>query len=101
MNCVEFQVQVRDGSDIYTVMKEVDPQAPIAQPLEGGNGQGPLYQCILQESKVEEMKRRCDETSLYLHMMSKLQIDKSLYRPDYYVKWQFAAKPTVSKTRFE
>lgn len=80
----------------------IDSQAPIPQALEGGDGNGPLYLCILRQDKVDALKSFCQQNPGF-HIYGTLHpmlLEDSLYRPDAYVRWQFGKDPTVSLTKY-
>jgi hypothetical protein len=94
MQFVEFQIQLKKQKPTARdILQSIDPSAPIPQSLEGGNGNGVLYQCILDASKVSLLDKNIMYTDIY-----SIDLDKDLYRPDYYVQWRFGKHPTVSST---
>lgn len=104
MKVVEFQLQIQDSSiTANDIVHLIDHDAPFTQPLEGGDGNGPLYQCILREEKVKEFQEYCEkDTSVVIYTpMRSFDLADELYQGNAYVKWQFGADPTVSKTKFD
>ena len=104
MKVVEFQLQIQDSSiTANDIVHLIDKSAPIPQALEGGDGNGPLYQCILREEKVKEFQEYCEkDTSVVIYTsMHSFELPDELYKGTYYVEWQFGANPTVSKTKFD
>lgn len=100
MKVVEFQIQVRQsGIQLSEILKTIDAKAPIPQALEGGDGNGPLYQCILCEDKKQAMEAFCEKNSSIAIYGSfhPFEMEESLYRPDRYVQWQWGSHPTVTQ----
>lgn len=100
LRVVEFQLQLMTSK--YTakdLLQEIDPSAPIPQPLEGGDMNGPLVQCILRLDKLDTLQRYCEDNhrdiKIYTGCTS-FHLEESLYRPDGYVSWQMGADPTVT-----
>lgn len=99
-----FQLQLKNTTRTVTeLIHELDPLAPIPEPLEGGDGKGPLYQCIFDARKDDLLMRHWKDggEALIYTFFTKLEIDDKLYRPDYYVQWRFGAEPTVLALRNE
>jgi hypothetical protein len=62
MKVCYFQLQIAseyysNPRDAETFLRDIDPACPLPQPLEGGNARGPLFQCILDDSKREALKQ--------------------------------------------
>ena len=95
---VEFQIQLKTST--YTakeLIHQIDPAAPIPQLLEGGDMQGPLYQCILDIKKLLLLKGLVEDGLLLLYTRpNPLDIDEAKYRPDLYVQWQMGEAPTIT-----
>lgn len=114
---LRFQLQIQtyvNGAYVYInrnsaneFIKRIDPNSPIPQPLEGGNGLGPLYECILDEAKKDQLLQACNQDTHTimnspLYLISgyyRIQLEKSNYRPDYYVHWQFFSDTTVTSDK--
>ena len=95
MKVVGFQLQTREGN--LQSFYKIDPSAPIAQPLEGGDGQGPVYQCVLALEKVDELKALCEKNP-YIRIYTpfkEFELDNTLYRSDFNVEWRFLKNPVV------
>jgi hypothetical protein len=96
---LDFQLQLKTSN--YTakeLIHQVDPSAPIPQAVEGGDMNGPLYQCLLREEKQDALLTLCEAQSQHVKLYSKsvvFDLEKSLYRPDWYVHWQLGTPPTV------
>ena len=102
MKVVEFQVQIQDLSiTANDIIQMIDNSAPFPQPLEGGNGNGPLYQCILCQDKLKEFQDYCEkDTSVVIYTsIHSFELPDELYKGHYYVRWQFGANPTVSSEK--
>lgn len=96
MKFVEFQIQLKQQKPTAReILQSIDPSVPIPQSLEGGNGNGVLYQCILDASKVSLLDRNILYTDIY-----SIDLEKELYRPDYYVQWRFGKPPTVTEKQW-
>lgn len=97
---VEFQLQLKSSKfTAKELLQKIDSSAPIPQPLEGGDGNGPLYQCIVWEKKMDRLQQYCEDNHLDIKISSggfAYFLEESLYRPDYYVQWQMGKSPTVS-----
>lgn len=95
---VEFQLQVKSSkSTAKEIIQHIDPSAPIPQALEGGDMQGPLYQCILRLSKVDAFQNYCkDNTDIKIYTgFTSFDLEESLYRPEMYVQWEVGKLPTI------
>lgn len=101
MKAVEFQIQMKTSRlSAKELLQQVDPAAPIPQALEGGDMQGPLYQCILDASKIFLLKDRVEEGECILYTRPiQMYIEESKYRPDWYVQWRMGSSPEVTATR--
>lgn len=100
MKVAEFQIQLQSGQQTaQEILQTFDPNAPIPQALEGGNGNGPLYQCVLNATDVNFLRKFCDENPdvIFYTEPHVFELADSLYRPDFYVHWQMGASPTVSE----
>lgn len=97
---VEFQIQLKtSGFSVKDLLHKIDPSAPIPQPLEGGNMEGPLYQCILRLEKMDRLQRYCEDNHKDIKIYSgclSFDLEESLYRPDGYVQWEMGKSPTVT-----
>ena len=103
MDVFSFQLQINMNyqSSAKTFIHSIDSNAPIPQPLEGGNGNGPLYQCILDAKKKDILIQMCEQSQankIYTSLHP-IQIEKSKYRPDYFVHWQFGKDTTVESQK--
>ncbi len=100
MKVVSFQLQLRSSkADATQLIHKIDPRAPIPEPLEGGDGKGPLYQCILDKGKEEDLMMYWKEgrDALVYTFLYTIEIEEDLYRPDNYVRWQFGKDTTVEQ----
>lgn len=98
MKCVHFQLQT-SRAKVKEFLQRVDPRSPMPQPLEGGDGNGCLWECILDAKKVDTLIESLDDNvRLYtqLHIM-KMEVDPSLYLPSNQVSWQFGKDPIIEK----
>lgn len=98
-----FQLQVLSEfysgpADATNFLRGIDPNCPVPQVLEGGNGRGPLYQCVFNVDKKEKLLKAVERSSQYVIVGSfgKGEIDGAFYRPDYYALWNFGADPSLS-----
>lgn len=103
MKVVDFQFQLKKfEQDIIDYIHAVDPKAPRPEALEGGNGKGPLYQCILTFEKYIELVQYCDATGIgkiYTYP-KEFELAEDLYRPDYYVHWCLGGLATVTSEQY-
>ena len=102
MKVVDFQLQIRDSSvKASDILHMIDNSAPIPQPLEGGDGNGPLYQVILRQEKVKEFQDYCEkDTSVVIYTsMHSFELPDEHYKGYFYVLWQFGGNPTVSSEK--
>jgi hypothetical protein len=86
--------------ELINILHSIDKNTPIPQALEGGNGNGPLYLCVLDIEKMEELRKYCKENShliLYTTYPSMFDLDETKYHSDYHVEWEFAKNPSVVK----
>ena len=94
---LQVQLQTINEEELMSILRSIDANAPIPQALEGGNMKGVLYLCIIDETKllsfISNPKIVC-----YTEPRPTI-VENALYRPDYYVKWNFAVDPTVSHTK--
>ena len=101
MKCVHFQLQVSGGDreKAKKILQRVDPRAPMPQPLEGGDGNGALWQCILDEEKVDRLVESLSgDVRLYTQFYKvKNEVDASVYLPSNQVAWRFGKEPTIEK----
>lgn len=99
MKVYEFQVQTGDEEAMVKALRAVDSQAPIPQPLEGGNMKGPLYQIIIATETIHAfVKKLEDEKIAHVYTEPNLyELEDSLYSSHSYVEWQFCAHPTTRK----
>ena len=98
-----FQLQILSEfysgpADATNFLRSVDPNCPVPQALEGGNGRGPLYQCILDAEKKEKLLKAIERSSqlLIVGSFGRGEVDRGLYRPDCYAHWNFGADPSLS-----
>ena len=101
MKVVYFQAQTQER-DITPMIREIDPNCPIPQSLEGGDGNGGLWQCMIAFNKVEILydlfAHKKPKFKLYSMIFDTTEVDDELYRPDCYVQWRFGEPPTVSRS---
>lgn len=98
MKVVEFQIQITDAN-VYAqqFIKMVDSEAPIPEPLEGGDGKGPLYMCILDIRKLDMLQKYAKEGSgvrVYTNFYP-FEIEDSLYSSQNFVRWNFGKHVTI------
>lgn len=99
LHVVSFHLQLKTTT--YTarqVLHHVDPLAPIPQVLEGGDGNGPLYLCVLREKKVDALQAFCESNQKDLTISSEYRVfllAKELYTSDSSVEWKMGTSPTV------
>jgi hypothetical protein len=99
---VSFQFQSqRSKEDTFAFLQSLDANMPIPQVLEGGDGNGSLYQCILDDFKKKYLFTACDEhTDIRIYgRMTILLLERSAYRADWYVHWSVGSDPTVTSEK--
>lgn len=105
MKVYEFKVQLACVTpqlrelQLYNIIHSIDKQAPIPQSLEGGDGNGPLYLCVLDVEKIDELYKYCNENNhlIIYSTPHHFHLDETLYCSDYYVEWYFGSHPNVIK----
>ena len=97
MNVVEFQIQMKhSGVTAKEFLHEIDPAAPIPQAVEGGDGKGPLYQCVLDAQKLVPLKTLVEERGFFLYRRPLvMKLEETHYRRDWYVQWTMGEPPRV------
>lgn len=100
MKVLYFQAQTTQPEKMLEALRKIDPKCPIPQALEGGDGNGGLWQCILDISKNQALLSYVSDINarftIYDTFIETTEVDDKLYRPDYYVQWRFGEDPTVS-----
>jgi hypothetical protein len=99
MRVLQFTIQVKFVLAFADqIIKEIHPSAPIPDALEGGDGNGPLYLCILDATKLDRLREYAAENfrimRLYI-LPTEFELEDSLYKPNRQVKWQPGDNPTV------
>jgi hypothetical protein len=101
MRVANFQLQTSDLHNLgpLKIIQLIDAHAPIPQPLEGGDGNGPLFECILRDDKVEALQKFCDENpSVRIYTsIEYYDMNDYYYRPNWHVQWQFGGQTTVTE----
>lgn len=100
MEVVYFILQTHGQYEINSFLRQIDPQAPCAEPLEGGDGNGPLYLCMIDaqlQKIVEEVCGKIDHTHVYAKAdaFRKINVDPKRYSPEYHVQWNLGADPSL------
>ena len=99
MKCVSFQLQISVGGlKGKDVIHSVDPRAPCPCPLEGGDGNGFLWQCILDSNKVDLLIESFKDNTVRLYsFVHKLEeeVDDNLYKPEHSVVWRMGKEPAI------
>jgi hypothetical protein len=87
MHVVAFQIQMKNSSvSAKEFLQQIDSSAPIPHPLEGGDGKGPLYLCLLDVQKLVALKTCIEERGfLFYTQPIPMKLDESHYRRDWYV----------------
>jgi hypothetical protein len=95
MKAMEVQIQLRTTSlSAKDLLHQIDPGAPIPQLLDG---KGPLYQCILDMRKLLLLKGLVEDGFCSLVTRpTPLEIEETLYRPDWYVRSNLGGSPTIT-----
>lgn len=98
-----FQMQVRNTElSAQRIVQGIDARAPVPQALEGGNGKGPLYDCVLDVNKMDQLESFLKDTKagVVYSALRRMELLEQYYRPDFYVNWQFGKDPIVSGEPF-
>lgn len=97
MRVLYFQAQTWEH-DITPMLREIDPSCPKPQALEGGDGNGCIWQCILDIAKKDALFAYDNpEFRMYSPFVHTTEIDDELYRPEYFVQWRFGDAPSISR----
>jgi hypothetical protein len=100
MKVLYFQAQTTQPEKMLDALRKIDPNCPIPQALEGGDGNGGLWQCILDIGKNKALLSYATHINprftVYDTFIHTTEIEDTLYRPDYFVQWRFGDAPTVS-----
>jgi hypothetical protein len=99
MKVVYFQAQTRER-DITPFLRAIDPNCPIPQSLEGGNGNGGVWQCMMDIDKKDELLI-CTNFRIASTFLYTTDVQDELYRPDCYVQWRFGEAPILSRVASE
>lgn len=103
---VNFQLQIQSSESAKDFIQMIDSKAPIPQPLEGGDGNGALYECMLDSNYRDILLDECNKTKTiriygldkpYARSFEVMEFDRSIYRGDYYVQWDFGKKSSIVK----
>ncbi len=101
---VNFQLQVQGDINAQKFLQSIDSNAPIPQPLEGGDGNGSLYECMLDIQYKDILLSECEKSNTvrvygldkpFTRSFEVMEVDKSVYRGDFYVQWDFGRKSSV------
>ncbi len=87
VNVVEFLVQTTQ--DIQTILRQIDPQAPVPHALHDN-----LYLCLLGVEKFNSFCVEYRSIPLYTEP-NEYTLDLTLYAPDRRVTWQMGQYPTT------
>lgn len=100
MKVLSFQIQLKTSlKSANEIVKEIDEDAPIPQALEGGDGQGPLFESMIDAAKELSMYSYFTK-SKYAIIYTRprlIEVDEGLYNPDSYVHWQFGKDSILTK----
>ena len=99
MRVVDFQLQMSGANlNARDFIQNIDQNAPIPHPLEGGDGNGCLFQCVLDVNKVEKLKAFCERnehTRIYTNLRE-YDLEENLYSPNNRVEWRFLGHSKVA-----
>ena len=95
MKVVYFQAQSRDPTKIHSMLREIDPMCPTPQALEGGDGNGGLWQCMLDVRKKDALI----SYNIMILSMFTTDVDDKLYSPENLVKWVWGGPPILVKRK--
>ncbi len=103
MRVAELQIQLKAfDKRAEELIHAIDPSAPLPSPLEGGNGQGPVYLCILQEDHLKMYKQFCEKHSESFIIYSGpffFDMDAEKYSPEWMCHWSMDGFATLTKAR--
>jgi hypothetical protein len=101
MQAYSFQIQIAPSEDpaskVNKFMKHVDSNSPIPEPLEGGDGNGCLYECVIESSKKELLLlqvKNFPEIKIYTSFYE-ITVDPKLYRSTSFVHWNFGKDTSI------
>lgn len=101
MQAYSFQIQIAPSEDPYnkviTFLKHVDSSSPLPQALEGGDGNGCLYECVIELSKKDSLLsylKDYPDVKIYTSFY-KITIDPELYKPTSFVHWNFGKDTSI------
>ncbi len=101
---VNFQLQIQGEASAKDFIQMIDSNAPIPQPLEGGDGNGSLYECMLDSNYRDILLDECNKTkTIRIYGLDKpftrsfeiMEFNRDVYRGDYYVQWEFGRKSSI------
>ena len=97
MKVLYFQAQTWER-DITPMLREIDLMCPKPQALEGGDGEGGLWQCMLDITKKDALfAYNNPEFRMFSPFVHVTEIEDDLYNPEYFVQWRWGRDPTVSR----
>jgi hypothetical protein len=96
LKAMEVQIQLRTMSlSAKDLLHQIDSAAPIPRALDI-DGKGPLYLCVLDVRKLLLLKGLVEDG--FCSLVTKpipLEIDETMYRPDWYVHWNLGGSPSI------
>jgi hypothetical protein len=100
MRVLQFTIQVKFVLAFADqIIKDIDASAPIPAALEGGDGNGPLYLCVLDVNKLDRLRNYAASNFRIMKLYTRpteFELDDSLYSPTSYVEGNFTG---VSRVR--
>jgi hypothetical protein len=95
LDVVEFQVQTKESPEsLFERLQSVDTCVPVPEPLEGGDGKGPLYQCIFQKEKFKNLIELYPSLTIYTQP-HEFTMNRLMYTSSHKVSWQMGGHPTT------
>ncbi len=102
MRVAELQIQLNQQERTAAeIIRAIDPSAPLPSPLEGGNGQGPVYLCILKEEHLKMYTQFCQKHATSFKVYAGpffFDMDAERYSAEWTCQWSMDGFATLTKT---
>ncbi len=103
MRVAELQIQLKTNEKTAAeIIHSIDPSAPYPQALEGGDGNGALYLCILKEDHFRMMKQFQEAHAQLFKIYSGphfFDMDSTKYSPEWTCQWSMDGYATLTRTQ--
>jgi hypothetical protein len=98
---VYFQLQVKGPFTAQECIWKIDSDAPVPSPLEGGDGNGPLYLCIFDAKLVPLLYAAKYQLIFKVYTQpTQFWMKEIYYKNTYHVRWRIQGIPGVSLERY-